>query len=215
MPAKGLGSSTTAFSVSTSTRTWLSSTVSPGATCQATISASVRPSPRSGSRNWRTSRHGCEAPVDLVEDAIGVGQEVALELGRRVRRGEAADPAHGRLEGVEAVLGDAGGDLGAEAAEDGRLVHDDQSSGLAHRRLERLEVDRRQRAQVDDLERDSLLRADSGGFQRGGHHGAVGGDGDVGALADDAGTVQRHGIERGVARRRRPSPSSGAWARRR
>ena len=133
-----------------------------------------------------------QAPVDLVEDAVGVGQEVALELGRRVRRGEAADPAHRRLEVVEAALRDAGGDLRPEAAEDRRLVRDDQPSGLAHRRLERVEVDRRERAQVDDLERGSLLRGRSGRLQRGRHHRAVGGDGDVGALGRRPGPVQRH-----------------------
>ena len=42
------------LSVSTSTRTWFNSTGSPGATCHATTSASVRPSPRSGRRNGRT-----------------------------------------------------------------------------------------------------------------------------------------------------------------
>ena len=51
VPAYGLGSSTTAFAVSISTMTWPSSIVSPGLTCQETMSASVRPSPTSGSLN--------------------------------------------------------------------------------------------------------------------------------------------------------------------
>ena len=51
VPAYGLGSSTTALAVSMSTMTWLTVTVSPGLTCQATMSASVRPSPTSGSLN--------------------------------------------------------------------------------------------------------------------------------------------------------------------
>jgi len=51
-PANGLGSSTRDFAVSISTMTSFTATVSPTATRQVTISASVRPSPTSGRRNW-------------------------------------------------------------------------------------------------------------------------------------------------------------------
>jgi hypothetical protein len=51
VPSHGDGSSTTALAVSISTMIWLTSTASPGLTCQLTISASVRPSPTSGSLN--------------------------------------------------------------------------------------------------------------------------------------------------------------------
>jgi hypothetical protein len=50
-PANGDGRSTRDFAVSISTMVWLIATVSPTATCQAAISASVRPSPASGRRN--------------------------------------------------------------------------------------------------------------------------------------------------------------------
>ncbi len=50
-PVKGDGSSTSDFAVSISTSTWFTVTRSPGATFHDTISASVRPSPTSGSRN--------------------------------------------------------------------------------------------------------------------------------------------------------------------
>ena len=53
-PANGTGSSTRDFAVSTSTTMSLTFTVSPLATRQVTISASVRPSPGSGSRNCWT-----------------------------------------------------------------------------------------------------------------------------------------------------------------
>ena len=53
VPANGDGSSTAAFAVSISTSIWFTATVSPGATRQVTISASVSPSPTSGSRNSR------------------------------------------------------------------------------------------------------------------------------------------------------------------
>src|SRR5215831_8009794 len=54
-PAYGLGSSTTAFAVSISTMIWLMATVSPGSTSHLTMSASVRPSPTSGSLNCFSS----------------------------------------------------------------------------------------------------------------------------------------------------------------
>ena len=50
-PANGLGSSTSAFAVSISTMIWFCATLSPTLTCQRTMSASVRPSPTSGSLN--------------------------------------------------------------------------------------------------------------------------------------------------------------------
>ena len=57
-----------------------------------------------------------KAAVDGVEHPVQVGQVVLLEPGRRVRGGVAADPQHRRLQVVEALLGDPGGDLGAEPA---------------------------------------------------------------------------------------------------
>ena len=51
VPAKGEVISTMDLAVSTSTTTWSTATSSPRATCQITISASVSPSPMSGSRN--------------------------------------------------------------------------------------------------------------------------------------------------------------------
>jgi len=53
VPAHGLGSSTSDLAVSISTITWLTVITSPGLTRQVTMSASVRPSPTSGSLNSR------------------------------------------------------------------------------------------------------------------------------------------------------------------
>ena len=61
-PANGLGSSTSDFAVSISTTTSLTLMVSPGLTFQDTISASVRPSPTSGSLNCLTSAIAGRAP---------------------------------------------------------------------------------------------------------------------------------------------------------
>ena len=54
-PSNGEGSSTTALAVSISTTTWSMVTLSPGWTCHLTMSASVRPSPTSGSLNCFSS----------------------------------------------------------------------------------------------------------------------------------------------------------------
>ena len=51
VPVHGDGRSTSDFAVSISTIVWFTSTVSPTATCHSTISASVSPSPTSGSGN--------------------------------------------------------------------------------------------------------------------------------------------------------------------
>ncbi len=48
IPENGAGTSTTAFAVSTASIGWSTVTASPTLTCQRTISASARPSPRSG-----------------------------------------------------------------------------------------------------------------------------------------------------------------------
>ena len=54
-PSYGDGSSTTALAVSISTMIWLIAILSPGWTCHLTMSASVRPSPTSGSLNCFSS----------------------------------------------------------------------------------------------------------------------------------------------------------------
>src|SRR5579871_3192204 len=120
-----------------STMIWLTATWSPGLTCQATMSASVRPSPTSGSLNSLSSAMIVSSvavrAVDGVQDPVQVGQVVILQPGGRVRDGEAAHPQYRRLEVVEAPLGDPGGELGAEPAEHRRLVRDHAAAGLADR----------------------------------------------------------------------------------
>ncbi len=103
----------------------------------------------------------------------------------------AADPQDGGLQVVEAALGDPGGDLGARAEEDGRLVHDDQAAGLLHRLLDGVEVDRRDRAEVEHLQRLALLLGRRGGLETRLDHRPVGDQRQVRALAHRAGRVQR------------------------
>ena len=82
VPSHGDGSSTTALAVSISTMIWPSSTGSPGLTCQATMLASVRPSPTSGSLNSLSSAilapSVAERAVDGVQDPVQIGQVVIL-----------------------------------------------------------------------------------------------------------------------------------------
>src|SRR3954454_5230806 len=172
-PAYGDGSSTNDFAVSISTRIWLMTTVSPSLTFQVTISASVRPSPTSGSLNSAisvllssppvgpSSRQArstapawsvVERAVDGVQHSVEVGQEVLLDPRRRVRRVEPSDAEHRRLQGVEALLGDPRGQLRAHAEVDVRLVGDHGAAGPAYGVEHRCHVERRQRAQVDDLQ---------------------------------------------------------------
>src|SRR5262249_31654510 len=119
-PSKGQGSSTMALAVSISTMVWLTSTVSPGCTCHLTISASVSPAPPSGGLTCFRSGIGspAEGSVDGIQDAIEVGQIVVLQPGGRIGGGEPADPQHRSLQGVEALLGDPGGQFGPVAVED-------------------------------------------------------------------------------------------------
>src|ERR1700675_3204335 len=95
-------------------------------------SASSSPSPRSGSRKSATVVLPLQAR-DGVEYAVGVRQVKALKVRRRVRDVEAGNAQDPRLQVVEALLGQPGGDLGAVAAESRRLVHDDRPAGAADR----------------------------------------------------------------------------------
>src|SRR3954452_20916552 len=134
VPAYGEGSSTAALAVSTSHSGWLIVTVSPTAASHCRISPSGRPSPTSGSLNWRSAMTSePHRAVDGVEHPVEVGEVLLLQLRRRVGRVVAPDPQHRRLERVEAGLGDPGGDLGAEAEGQRGLVDDDAAARAAHR----------------------------------------------------------------------------------
>src|SRR3954454_7493098 len=98
--------------------TWFTSTGSPGATFHETISASVRPSPTSGSANFAVLIGVLlvvQGPVDRVQDTIRVGEVERLQLRGREGRVETRDPQHGGLQRVERTLRDGGGDLRADA----------------------------------------------------------------------------------------------------
>src|SRR5580704_3668144 len=146
------------------------------------MSASVRPSPTSGSLNSLSSAmiafHPSKSSVTEravygVQDPVQIGQVVILEPGRRVGGGEAADAQHRRLEMIEAQLGDPGGDLGPEARVHRCLVRDDAAAGLAHRGADRVLIERGERAQVDDLDAASVLAGGHRGLQAGAYQRTV------------------------------------------
>src|SRR5215468_6946207 len=117
--------------------TWLTVTLSPGLTRQVTMSASVSPSPTSGSRNCFTSAmpglSERERAVDGIEHPVQVGQVVLLDPRGRIGDGVPADPNDWRLQLIEALLGDPRGDLRAEPAGDRGLVYDHAPAGTPHR----------------------------------------------------------------------------------
>ena len=64
----------------------------------------------------------------------------------------------GRVEAVEALVGDDRGDLGAPAAQPRVLLDGEQAAGLADRGEDRRGVERDERAEVDDLGVDAVAR---------------------------------------------------------
>src|SRR4051794_21151303 len=189
VPANGEGSSTSDLAVSISTTTSLTLMTSPTLTFQVTISASVSPSPTSGSLYsgtktllWSAELSVGQRPVDCVEHPVEVGEPLVLDPARGVRRVETTHPQHRRLQRVEALLADPGGDLRAHAEIDVRLMDDDGAAGLAHRLHDRTHVEWRQRAQVDNLDAASLRGSRLGGGHAGLHHRPVGQQRDIGAF---------------------------------
>ena len=90
-----------------------------------------------------------------------VGDDGRLQRGAvRRRRVHPVEPADRRVEVVEAGVRHPGRDLGTHAERREVLVDDQQSPGLADRFVDRLEVQRRDRARVDQLDRDPLALED-------------------------------------------------------
>src|SRR3954465_6976576 len=195
-PANGTGTATPALAVSTSATTWSTDTWSPTVTCHSTTSASVSPSPRSGSRK---SGIGSVVPLqagDRVEDAVDARKVGLLVHRGRVGDFETRDAQDRRLQPVEAVLREPGDDLGAVPTEPRRLVHDDRTPAPSHGRRHGGVVERRERAEVDDLDVPALLGRGLGRLEGGRDHAAVGDQGDVAAGAPDDRLVQPGPIKR-------------------
>ena len=97
----------------------------------------------------------------------------------------------GRVQIVQAVLGDDGRDLRADADVARGLVHDDETPGLGHGSEDGLAVDRAQGRKIDDFAADALAVEFGGGAQRFDGHGAPRDDGDIAALAQDEAVIER------------------------
>src|SRR6266404_9838861 len=122
------------------------------------ISASAKPSPKSGSLNvlmrQPLSRNG---EFYRTDDSLHARDVIVLELEQRHDGVEAGDALDRSLQIVEAVLRDQRRDLGAHADVAGGLVHDHEPAGFGDRRENRLDVDRTQGRKVDDLGADPAL----------------------------------------------------------
>src|SRR5690606_19501651 len=175
LPETGEGTSTTALAVSIDTRFSSRRTVSPTLTNHSTMVASGRPSPRSGRWKvflsamvssgircsserfayvswWRTpASAGGHRPLRRGDDLLDAGQVLHFQPEQRDVGVVAGDALDRRQQVVHAFLGQARGDLAAEAGGLGRLVHDHAAAGLGHRLGDGVEVQRRQRGDVDDL----------------------------------------------------------------
>src|SRR5262249_23819377 len=193
LPAHFAGISTAALAVSTSTIGWFSVMMSPSATSQRRISPSVNPSPRSGSGNsfTRDMPSPTHRAVDGVEHAVQARQVLLFDPRGRVRDVVPGDPQDRSLEGVEALLGHASRDLGADTAVARGLVDDDEPAGTTYRVVDRSQVERRNRPQVDHLELAPLLTGRGGGVERGLDHRSIRDNGRVRAWADHSGGEER------------------------
>ena len=80
------------------------------------------------------------------------------------RREGAVEPADRRVEIVETMVGQLGGDLGTDAARGERLVDDQQPAGLGDRATDRLDVERSDGPRIDQLDRDPSLASRSQTF---------------------------------------------------
>ncbi len=190
VPATGEGISTVALSVITSARLWSSVTASPGCTCHATSSTSAMPSPMSGILITCTPIvMRSIARLNAAATRAGPGEIVPL-LRMRIGRVPAGHALDRRFEVIEAVLLHQRRELGAEAAGARGLVHDDAAAGLRHRVDQRVEIQRPDAAQVDDLGVDAGLDRRR---LRHEHHRAVGEHRQLAAgsehAADSSGTV--------------------------
>jgi hypothetical protein len=125
--------------------------------------------------------------------ARGVRQVGQLVGEVRDDRVVAGDALHRGFEVHEAVLDDAGDDLGPDAAVPRGLVDDDRAAGLADRLVDQLAVERGDAEQVEHFGVDVVLVLQLlGGLERGAQRGAVGDQRHVLAGAGDDALADRH-----------------------
>src|SRR3990170_1651861 len=188
VPAAGEGTSVSTLSVEISNSGSSTATSSPSCFSHFKIVPSTTVSPSCGILTWvidpPSSPRG-QLP-DGVLDVGDLGQVRVLEhRGERHWNVGRSDADDRRVERLEPLLRDDGGDLGADAQEAVALVQHDRAARPRDGPPDRLGVERDDRAQVHDLDAHPLLREVLGGFERLVHHHAVGDHGYVGPLALD------------------------------
>ena len=105
------------------------------------------------------------------------------------------DSHHRPVQVPEASFLDLGRDLRAIPEPARGFVQDNRLCGFLDRRDNRLDVQRHQGPDVDDLDRDPFLVQLVRDLHALGHTGRVRDQGDVAALANDVGLTQRDGVE--------------------
>src|SRR4029434_10598748 len=149
-PSTGEGISTVALSVMTAARIASSRTRSPILTCHSTSSASATPSPTSGSLITCSVISLLHCFEQRAADASGA-REVIPFLRIRIGRILTRDAPDGGLQVVGAWFLHKRGKLRAETRCPRRLMDDHASARLPDRCFDRLQIERQQRAQVDDF----------------------------------------------------------------
>src|SRR5258708_1196613 len=124
-----------------------------------------------------------------------LGQKEMLEWRRkgnwRVQRRDAHDGSMGIF---ERVFIDDGGQLARQAACLGVFMQEDDLVGLLYRLNDGFSIERHQRAQVEDLDINSLFRQQFGGLLRGVDHGRISNDAQVASFAVQPRFAQRDGV---------------------
>src|SRR3990172_1544095 len=129
------------------------------------------------------------------DDVLLPRQGFLLDVpGVRQRHFFRADAPHRRVQPVEAFFADARGDLGLHTERAPFLGHDDGAIRLAHRLEDGLQIERAQRAQIDDLCIDSFLGQHVRRAKRRLEHAPVGHDRHVLAGALNVALAERHDV---------------------
>src|SRR5918999_5101280 len=164
-PAKGEGISAVALSVMTSTSGSSSAISSPSFTNQRSTSASVTPSPRSGSRKSGIRERSLEVENlgGTGHDSIDRGDVVVLVDELRKGDVESGNPSHGSLEIQHYTLVNEARYLGSQPRGPRCFVNHERASTFGGRLRDRIDIERIERPQVEDASIDPSLLLQSFG----------------------------------------------------
>src|SRR6056297_2160270 len=191
VPSWKISISIAPFWVSTTATTSPRWTVSPGFTSHSTSLPASMSAPSEGmTKTPISAAHlhagGGDDPVHLRDRRLfqmrGVGDGHFL----------GTNAGHGAIERPEPALHDPRHDLGRERARAPALIHDHRAAGLAERGEDRGVIQWTQRAQVDHLGLDAVLRQFLGRLQRLEERAAIGDEAQVLALPPDRGLGDVH-----------------------